>query len=31
VESIDIGAGTGGVACQLAKECFVVALDKIMV
>ena len=25
---LDIGAGTGGVACQLAKECFVVALDK---
>ena len=25
---LDIGAGTGGVACQLAKECSVVALDK---
>lgn len=25
---LDIGAGTGGVACRLAKECSVVALDK---
>lgn len=25
---LDIGAGTGGVACQLAKECFSVGLDK---
>lgn len=27
-KALDIGAGTGGVACQLAKECSVVALDK---
>jgi len=25
---LDVGAGTGGVACQLAKECSVIALDK---
>lgn len=25
---LDIGAGTGGIACQLAKECSVLALDK---
>lgn len=25
---LDIGAGTGGVSCRLAKECSVVALDK---
>ncbi|MBI4267801.1 MAG: hypothetical protein HY662_03345, partial [Chloroflexi bacterium] len=25
---MDIGAGTGGIACQLARECSVVALDK---
>ncbi|MBW2021021.1 MAG: methyltransferase domain-containing protein [Deltaproteobacteria bacterium] len=28
---LDIGAGTGGVACQIAKECSVVALDKLWV
>ena len=27
-KALDIGAGTGGVACQLARECSVVALDK---
>jgi len=27
-KALDIGAGTGGVACQLAKECSVVALEK---
>lgn len=27
-KALDIGAGTGGVACQLAKECSVVAVDK---
>jgi SAM-dependent methyltransferase len=25
---LDIGAGTGGVACQMAKDCFSVGLDK---
>lgn len=27
-KALDIGAGTGGVACRLAEECSVVALDK---
>ncbi len=25
---LEVGAGTGGISCQLARECFVVALDK---
>jgi ubiquinone/menaquinone biosynthesis C-methylase UbiE len=27
-KALDIGAGTGGVACQLAKDCSVIALEK---
>lgn len=26
-QALDIGAGTGGIACQLAKECYVTAID----
>jgi len=27
MRALDIGAGTGGIACQLAKKCFVTAVD----